>query len=176
MTKITGWLGIFFRDEGVEEIRVESSNPERTGEIAVLLAEASVGGDVICLNGDLGAGKTTFTQHFAKGLGVDEKEYVTSPSFAIMHEYSCRIPMYHFDFYRLGASEEVIELGFEEYFYGNGVCVLEWSDIIKAYLPDERLEILIEYQTECSRMLTFKLYGKRWQERLEKLIHSLNER
>jgi len=160
----------------VEVIRIESGSLEETEKIAVLLATLVDCGDVICLNGDLGAGKTTFTQQFAKGLGVSKKEYVTSPSFAIMHEYSCRIPLYHFDFYRLGSSDEIVELGFEDFFYGNGVCVLEWSDMIREFLPEDRLEILIEYQAEFSRVFSFSCYGELWPDRMGKIVDAMKSR
>ena len=88
------------------------------------LAEA---GDVICLDGDLGAGKTAMTQAIARGLGVPASCYVTSPSFAIFHEYPGRLPLYHFDFYRLRGSDDVEDLGFEEFFYLSGCTVIEWS-------------------------------------------------
>lgn len=158
------------------DFKVESGSVEGTEKIAALLAALADSGDVICLNGDLGAGKTTFTQQFAKGLGINAKEYVTSPSFAIMHEYSCRIPLYHFDFYRLGSSDEIVELGFEDYFYGNGVCILEWSDMIREYLPENRLEILIEYKAEFERVLSFSCYGSVWRKRIKKIIEEIKSR
>lgn len=156
-------------------IQLISTSPHQTEKIAASVAASVRKGDVICLNGDLGAGKTTFTQQFARALGVDKKEYVTSPSFAIMHQYTCRIPLYHFDFYRLGSSEEIVELGFEDYFYGQGICVLEWSDMIREYLPKGRLEILIEYQEEFTRKLTFTFHGTAWHERIETLSQKIKE-
>lgn len=98
-------------------------------------------GDVICLNGELGAGKTTLTKSIAKGMGIED--YVTSPTFSIINEYYGKLNLYHFDTYRLENVEEVSYLGFDEYFYGDGVCVIEWADRIAAFLPEEYLEINI---------------------------------
>ncbi|KUO74821.1 MAG: tRNA threonylcarbamoyladenosine biosynthesis protein TsaE [Clostridia bacterium BRH_c25] len=98
-------------------------------------------GSIVCLSGDLGAGKTAFTQGIAKGLGVED--YVTSPTYTIINEYEGRLPLYHFDVYRLNDVEEMHELGYEEYFFGDGVVVLEWADIVKDIIPRERLWITI---------------------------------
>ncbi|GGF28382.1 tRNA (adenosine(37)-N6)-threonylcarbamoyltransferase complex ATPase subunit type 1 TsaE [Halobacillus andaensis] len=107
-------------------------------------------GDVLTLEGDLGAGKTTFTKGLAKGLGV--KRTVNSPTFTIIKEYMGRLPFYHMDVYRLEDSDE--DLGFEEFFNGEGVTVVEWSQFIEDYLPEERLELTIEYVDETSRKIS----------------------
>lgn len=111
---------------------------EKFGEKLGSLLQA---GDVICLNGELGAGKTTLTKNIAKGMGIED--YVTSPTFSIINEYYGKLNLYHFDTYRLEDVEEVSYLGFDEYFYGDGVCVIEWADRIAAFLPEEYLEINI---------------------------------
>lgn len=111
---------------------------EKFGEKLGSLLQA---GDVICLNGELGAGKTTLTKNIAKGMGIED--YVTSPTFSIINEYYGKLNLYHFDTYRLENVEEVSYLGFDEYFYGDGVCVIEWADRIAAFLPEEYLEINI---------------------------------
>ena len=99
------------------------------------------------LAGDLGVGKTVFTQGFAKGLGVEE--HVNSPTFTIVQEYEDgRMPFYHFDVYRIGDIEEMDEIGFEEYVAGEGVCLIEWANLIEEILPEERTEILIEKDLE----------------------------
>ena len=101
-------------------------------------------GTVIALVGDLGTGKTTLTKAIAEGVGV--KDVITSPTFNIVKQYdSGRLPLYHFDVYRIGDVDEMYELGYEEYFYGNGVCVIEWSDIIEELIPEDALLIEIEY-------------------------------
>ena len=126
---------------------------EKLGNILGSLAEP---GDVICLEGDLGAGKTTISQAIARGLEVPDNCYVTSPSFAILHEYEGRIPMYHMDFYRLQDAGEVEDLGFEEYFYLDGLTVIEWSNRAVDILPDERMILDIKINKNHSRTVTLK--------------------
>ena len=109
--------------------------------------ERARAGQVYTLVGDLGVGKTVFTQGFAKGLGVEE--HVNSPTFTIVQEYEDgRMPFYHFDVYRIGDIEEMDEIGFEEYIAGEGVCLIEWANLIEEILPEERTEILIEKDLE----------------------------
>lgn len=100
-------------------------------------------GDVVCMRGDLGAGKTTFVQALAKGLGIDQP--VTSPTFTIVNEYcGGRLALYHFDVYRICDVDEMFEIGWDEYVDGDGVCVIEWADKIREILPKSRYEITIE--------------------------------
>ena len=108
------------------------------------LAEAAVPGQVIALIGDLGAGKTTLTKYIAEGLGVTE--HVQSPTFTIVREnYSGRLPLYHFDVYRIDDPDEMFEIGYEEYFYGDGLCVVEWADKIEELLPEDTKIIRLSY-------------------------------
>ena len=108
------------------------------------LAEAAVPGQVIALIGDLGAGKTTLTKYIAEGLGVTE--HVQSPTVPIVREYySGRLPLYHFDVYRIDDPEEMYEIGYEEYFYGDGLCVVEWADKIEELLPEDTKIIRLSY-------------------------------
>jgi ATPase, YjeE family len=103
--------------------------------------------EVYCLSGDLGVGKTVFTQGFAKGLGIDEA--VSSPTFTIVQEYEGnRMPFYHFDVYRIADIEEMDEIGYEDYFYGEGVCLIEWAGLIEDILPAKRTEIIIKKDLE----------------------------
>lgn len=125
----------------------ESFKPEDTFEYAKKMGENAKLGQVFCLNGDLGVGKTVFTQGFAKGLGVLEP--INSPTFTIVQEYyDGRMPLYHFDVYRIGDISEMDEIGYEDYFYGEGVCFIEWSTLIEEILPDNRIEIKIEKELE----------------------------
>ena len=125
----------------------ESFKPEDTFEYAKKMGENAKPGQVFCLNGDLGVGKTVFTQGFAKGLGVLEP--INSPTFTIVQEYyDGRMPLYHFDVYRIGDISELDEIGYEDYFYGEGVCFIEWSTLIEEILPDNRIEIKIEKELE----------------------------
>lgn len=122
-------------------LRFTTESAEETSRIGEQLGKLLSKGNIICLSGDLGAGKTAFTKGIAKGLGV--KDYVTSPTYTIINEYEGRLPLYHFDVYRLNDVEEMYELGYEEYFFGDGVVVLEWADIVKDIIPKERLWITI---------------------------------
>ena len=121
----------------------ESFCPEETYALGKSLGEAAKPGDVICLNGDLGVGKTVFTQGFAAGLAITEP--VNSPTFTIVQEYhDGRLPLYHFDVYRIGDISEMDEVGYEDYFYGDGVCLIEWSNRIEEILPDHMTSVTIE--------------------------------
>ena len=121
----------------------ESESPEETLEFAGNLAAELRAGDIITLDGDLGAGKTVFSKGIAKGLGVSEE--VTSPTFIIMQSYSGgRLPLYHFDVYRLEDSDELLETGAEDYLFGDGVSVIEWAELIEDILPENVIKVSIE--------------------------------
>lgn len=122
-------------------LKINIENIKETEKIGYMLGKLLTGGEVICMTGDLGAGKTTMTQSIAKGLEVED--YVTSPTFTIINEYEGRCPLYHFDVYRINDVDEMYDLGYEEYFYSDGVSIIEWADIIKEILPKERLNIEI---------------------------------
>ena len=119
-----------------------SNSPEETAKIASEFASTLTGGDVICLNGDLGVGKTVFVQALAKALGIDD--YINSPTFTIVNQYEGRLPLYHFDVYRIADCDEMYEIGYDEYVYGDGVSVIEWAENIKEILPEKRYEITIK--------------------------------
>ena len=122
---------------------LETRSPEQTFQIGVDLAKRAVPGQVFTLTGDLGVGKTVFTQGFAHGLGITEP--VNSPTFTIVQVYeSGRLPFYHFDVYRIGDVEEMDEVGFDEYVMGEGVSLIEWANLIEEILPEKRTEIIIE--------------------------------
>ena len=112
-----------------------SESEQETLSLASRFAGELKAGDVVALWGDLGAGKTQFVKGIARQLGIPA-ESITSPTFTLIHEYEGRLPLYHFDFYRLQQIEEALEIGVEEYFWGEGVCVVEWPDIITPLLPD----------------------------------------
>lgn len=122
---------------------VESFGPQDTFDLGKQLGENAKPGDVVCLDGDLGVGKTIFTQGFAKGLGIDEP--VNSPTFTIVQQYdSGRLPLYHFDVYRIGDISEMDEVGYEDCFYGEGVSLIEWSGLIEEILPEKVISVKIE--------------------------------
>ena len=125
----------------------ETNAPEETFAFGKMLGEQAKPGEVICLNGDLGVGKTVFTKGFAEGLGITEP--VNSPTFTIVQQYdSGRMPLYHFDVYRIADEEEMFELGYESYFFGQGVCLIEWASLIQGLLPAECRTIRIEKDLE----------------------------
>ncbi|MCM1498812.1 MAG: tRNA (adenosine(37)-N6)-threonylcarbamoyltransferase complex ATPase subunit type 1 TsaE [Clostridium sp.] len=124
-----------------------SLSPQDTFEYAKQMGEHAHSGDVVCLIGSLGVGKTLFSQGFAKGLGVEEN--VNSPTFTIVQEYrDGRLPLYHFDVYRIEDSEEMEEVGFHDMIYGDGVCLIEWADMIEDILPQHYRRVVIEKDLE----------------------------
>ena len=126
-------------------------------------------GDIVFLFGDLGAGKTTLAQAIAKGAGVDENEYVCSPTFAFMHEYKGIIPIYHMDFYRLESSDDVLALGLDEYFYVAGITLIEWYERAEDVLPQERLLLKLEITDQNSRKIQLSSPTESWQDRITRL-------
>jgi len=141
----------------MEFITIELQTLADTERLGTILGENVRSGDVLCLDGDLGAGKTTLVQAIARGLNVDDNCYVTSPSFSIMHEYPGRLPLYHMDFYRLNDAREVEDLGFEEYLYGPGVCVVEWSVRAEELMPKERMLLNLCINEDLSRTATIDI-------------------
>ncbi|MDE6924081.1 MAG: tRNA (adenosine(37)-N6)-threonylcarbamoyltransferase complex ATPase subunit type 1 TsaE [Acetatifactor sp.] len=126
---------------------IETNTPEETFELGRQLGQESVSGQVYTLTGDLGVGKTVFTQGFAAGLGVAGP--VNSPTFTILQVYEDgRLPFYHFDVYRIADVEEMDEIGYEDCFYGDGVCLIEWADLIEEILPEKYQRITIEKNLE----------------------------
>lgn len=141
---------------------------EDTKKFGIKLGKALKPGDILCLNGDLGAGKTTLTKSIGEGLGVED--YITSPTFALINEYEGKYPVYHFDTYRLEDIEEVDDLGFDEYIYGKGVSIIEWADRIEKVLPREKIIIDIKNgNNEEERILNISGFGKRYEEIIEEL-------
>ena len=126
---------------------METYSPEETWELGRKIGEGAKAGTVFALTGDLGAGKTVFSKGLAAGLGVTE--HVSSPTFTILQIYEGgKYPFYHFDVYRIGDSSEMDEIGYEEYIYGEGVCLIEWADLIEEILPPRYLKVTIEKDME----------------------------
>jgi len=149
---------------------IRLKNLEQTANFGHLLASLALPGDVICLNGDLGAGKTALTQEIARGLEVPDSCYVTSPTFSILQEYPGRIPLYHMDFYRLFGESEVEDLGFEEFFYLSGLTVIEWSERAGSLIPDSRLLLSMMIEDESVRKIEFEFGSGSWKNRLVSLL------
>lgn len=145
--------------------QIKTHSEEETLQLAARLAILLKPGDVITLEGELGAGKTLFTKGIANGLGV--KQMVTSPTFTIIKEYVGEMPLYHMDVYRLEYLEE--DIGFSEYFNGDGISVVEWAQFIEEYVPSERLNIKISYIDEHCRLLQFHPQGLHY-ERITRLL------
>lgn len=142
----------------------ESYSPQETFNIGKEIGKNLKAKDVYCLIGDLGVGKTVFTQGLANGLGIEEP--INSPTFTIIQEYhEGRIPLYHFDVYRIGDVSEMDELGYEEYFYGDGACLIEWGNLIEEILPKETVTIKIEKDLEKGfdyRKITIESNSKKY--------------
>ena len=126
---------------------IETFDEKETFALGEKIGKEVQPGDIFCLEGDLGVGKTVFTQGFAKGIGITEP--VNSPTFTIVQVYEDgRLPFYHFDVYRIGDIEEMDEIGYEDYFYGDGLTMIEWANLIEEILPKKRKEITIEKDLE----------------------------
>lgn len=138
----------------------KSASVDETMELGRKLGKSLPKGTVICLTGDLGTGKTHFAKGLAEGLGI--KENITSPTFTIVNEYHTgRMPLFHFDVYRVNDPDEVLQVGFEEYVYGEGATLIEWADLIESILPDDFIQVKIEKTTEeMERKITFHEVGK----------------
>lgn len=126
---------------------IETHDPEETFEVGRKIGMNAKPGQIYTLTGDLGVGKTVFTQGVAAGLGITEP--VNSPTFTIIQEYEDgRLPFYHFDVYRIGNLEEMEEIGYDDYFFGQGICLIEWAELIEEILPEKRIEVTIEKDLE----------------------------
>lgn len=147
-----------------------TKSPEETSRLGMLLGARLKAGDIVCLHGELGAGKTCFAKGVALGMGI--KEPVTSPTFTLVNEYHGALTLYHLDVYRLDGSAEMDDLGYEEYFYGDGVALVEWAERVRDVLPDERLEIFINRgaETDEDREIKMTPFGDRYRLLVEELM------
>lgn len=150
-----------------------SASAEFTRTIGAQLGTLLQAGDVVALSGDLGAGKTCCIQGIASGLGVGAELTVTSPTYTLIHEYQGRVPIYHFDVYRLRDEDDLYDLGYEEYFYGPGVTLIEWADRIQAFLPDDHLALHLYLRHDGVRRLRFQATGAHSEELLHDLANAL---
>ena len=145
-------------------MKIISHSPAQTLKIGACIGRHAKPGDIILLSGELGSGKTLLTKGIAKGLGLHADE-VISPTFILLREYwQAKMPLYHFDLYRVSHECEVINIGYEEYFYGEGISVVEWPDRLKKLLPKDYLSIELSLQGLSKRKFVFKPCGKRAQE------------
>jgi len=141
---------------------------EETIELGKKIGRNLKPGDIICIDGDLGSGKTHLTKGIALGLDIDE--YITSPTFNIVNEYEGRIKLYHFDVYRVNDPDEIAAIGFDEYIFSDAVSVIEWSDYIKELIPDEHIQINISNDSETRRSINIQFFGKRYDNIKEALL------
>ena len=126
---------------------IETNTPQETYAVGKKIGENAKPGQIYTLTGDLGVGKTVFTQGFAAGLNITEP--INSPTFTIIQEYeSGRLPLYHFDVYRIGDIEEMEEIGYDDYFFGQGICLIEWANLIEEILPENLIKVTIEKDLE----------------------------
>ena len=149
---------------------LDIENLEATEAFGRRLGERLFPGAVIALIGPLGAGKTHLTRAIAEGLQVRNPAAVNSPTFVLIQEYPARLPIYHFDAYRLAGSREFADLGANEYFEGDGVCIVEWADKVEATLPTEHLRIAIEVVDENRRRFALSATGERYEALLRQLV------
>ena len=149
----------------MEEYKITSHSDNETIAIAQNIESEKFPNMVICLNGDLGSGKTMFTKGFAHAMGIDE---ITSPTFTIIKEYVGELPLYHMDVYRLEDSHE--DIGIEEYFTKRGVCIIEWADLIEDILPKNRLDIKIRMVDENTRQIIITPHGSKYEDLCERVL------
>lgn len=150
--------------------QITTNNEDETKQLAFALGKLLRRGDVLTLEGDLGAGKTTFTKGIAKGLGI--KRNVTSPTFTILKQYEGTMPLYHIDAYRLEHSEE--DIGFDEFIYGDGVTIIEWPMFIREYLPKNIMKITIQFVEETKRTIKLELDTER-EEQVQQAFEAMKE-
>lgn len=154
-------------------MKISINSLKDTQKIGEAIGLSLMPGGVVCLDGDLGAGKTTLTQSIAAALGV--REYVTSPTFTIIKEYEGRLRLCHMDVYRIDSPDDMYDLGFDEYIYSDGVTVIEWSDKIKDMLPSDRVDIIIDRaEGQDHRVLAVSGRGRQYEATVEALKSNEN--
>ena len=150
-------------------LSIITRNADETATLGMRLGRLLKAGDFIALIGELGSGKTRFVQGVAAGLEVGPGRPVTSPTYSLLHIHSGRLPLFHFDLYRLSGDEDVEQLGFAEYFYGDGVSIVEWADRLHMEMPAERLTITFSHLGEDERRIDFAPLGNSYEDLIIKL-------
>ena len=151
--------------------QLQTSTPDETRGVGVRLGQYAQAGDFIACGGPLGAGKTTIVQGLATGLEVKDDEYVRSPTFALVHQYRGRYPLYHFDFYRLTHWSEAQDIGFMDYLNGQGVIIVEWADKFPQLLPIHRLDIYLQVLPAGNRFIHLAVYDTAY----ARFLHRISE-
>ena len=150
--------------------QIKTCSPDETMLVGRALGSILSSGDVVCITGDLGTGKTAFTNGMARALGIEE--YITSPTFTIVNEYKTEVPLYHFDVYRISDPEEMYDIGFEEYLYGDGIVVIEWAELIKDILPEELIWVKISKNLNSgtdAREINIDFIGEKYRSYIDSL-------
>ncbi len=154
-------------------MRIISRSVKETAAIGKAIAGKLEKGDIVCLFGQLGSGKTVLTKGIARGLGIEVAK-VTSPTFVLIRQYANKVPLYHFDLYRLKGPADVLALGCEEYFYGDGVSVIEWADRLRCFLPKEYLKVTLSVRRDPERALLVEPVGKRYEKRFKRIKEDIS--
>lgn len=149
-------------------VSILSHSVEETAGLGERLGRALGPGAFVSLSGELGSGKTQFARGVAAGLAVASSTPITSPTFTLLNEYPGRLRLYHFDLYRLRGADDAAELGFDEYFHGKGVCLVEWAERLGEELPVERLDVTFTYVDETTRRMEFVAHGVNYEALLKK--------
>ncbi|MRR05683.1 MAG: tRNA (adenosine(37)-N6)-threonylcarbamoyltransferase complex ATPase subunit type 1 TsaE [Deltaproteobacteria bacterium] len=152
-----------------------SSSVEETVALGMLLGKRLQPGDFIALIGELGSGKTHFVQGVAAGDDMLPDVCVTSPSYTLLNEYAGRVSLYHFDLYRLHGDDDILDLGFDEYFYGDGACLVEWAERLERELPEKNLTIVFTQLDDTSRKIDFLYAGSRYEQLVTDLFCELGK-
>ncbi len=156
-------------------MQINSGSVNQTLKLGKIVARHLGKGDILCLFGELGSGKTVLTKGIACGLGL-AKDKITSPTFVIIREYrGLRLPLFHFDLYRIKSPQDILALGYEEYLEDGGVTVIEWADRLGYLLPPEYLKIELSVKSDCQRLLKFFARGKNYQELLDKIDEDIRD-
>ncbi len=154
-----------------KRIKIELKSAQATFDFGKLLGKYLVAGDIVALIGDLGAGKTQLAKGLARGLGVPEEYYITSPTYTVINEYPGTTPFYHFDLYRVEEGSDLEDIGYEEYFNGRGVAVIEWAEKMVHLLPEDRMEIHIVHLGESIRGMEVIGFGDHFEGIVDALTH-----
>lgn len=156
-------------------LQITTGSPGETEQLGVSIGSLLQPGSFLALQGDLGGGKTCLTRGVVASLAPQSNNLVASPTYAIMNCYPGSTPVYHFDFYRLTCADDIAELGFEEFFYGDGVCVVEWSERLAGLMPDDVLTLLFEHAGDDRRLITITSSGKKSDNVLKQLPERLQQ-
>jgi tRNA threonylcarbamoyladenosine biosynthesis protein TsaE len=155
-------------------VTIISNSEEETIHLGNIIGRHLISGDIIALSGELGSGKTCITRGIARGMGISEKFHVTSPTFTLINEYPGKIPLYHLDVYRLSGSEDLEDLGYEEYFYGNGAVVIEWAEKIHDIIPPGSIFIYLKYINKNKRKVDITYNGEKTSETIKKIYEEVS--